>query len=78
MTFISGVFLSPWLLISLSLSLWLDRMSASGTIVDLLDPFGKRSLKKKQKRSQGSYRYKTGGDFELTALPLLREVPSSE
>ena len=31
-----------------------------------------RSLKKKQKKSQGSSRYRTGGDVELTALPLLK------
>jgi len=53
-------------------------MSTAGTLVDRIDPFGKRSLKKKQKRSQGSSRYKTGGDVELTALPLLKDVPSNE
>ena len=31
-----------------------------------------RSLKKKQKKSQGSSRYRTGGEVELTALPLLK------
>ena len=53
-------------------------MSSSGTFVDKIDPFAKRSLKKKQKKSQGSSRYRTGGDVELTALPLLKDVPSSE
>lgn len=53
-------------------------MSNSGTFVDRIDPFAKRSLKKKQKKSQGSSRYRTGGDVELTALPLLKDVPSSE
>ena len=47
-------------------------MSNSGTFVDRIDPFAKRSLKKKQKKSQGSSRYRTGGDVELTALPLLK------
>ena len=45
---------------------------SSGTFVDRIDPFAKRSLKKKQKKSQGSSRYRTGGDVELTALPLLK------
>ena len=40
--------------------------------MDRIDPFAKRSLKKKQKKSQGSSRYRTGGDVELTALPLLK------
>merc|ERR1712223_139329 len=54
-------------------------MSSGGTFVDKIDPFAKRtSLKKKQKKSQGSSRYRTGGDVELTALPLLKDVPSSE
>ena len=43
-----------------------------GTLVDRIDPFAKRSLKKKQKKSQGSSRYRTGGDVELTTLPLLK------
>ena len=48
-------------------------MSSGGTFVDKIDPFAKRtSLKKKQKKSQGSSRYRTGGDVELTALPLLK------
>jgi len=51
---------------------------SSGTFVDRIDPFAKRSLKKKPKKSQGSSRYRTGGDVELTALPLLKDVPSSE
>jgi len=52
--------------------------SSSTTFVDRIDPFAKRSLKKKQKRSQGSSRYKSGGEVELTALPLLKDVPSQE
>ena len=45
---------------------------SAGTFVDRIDPFAKRSLKKKPKKSQGSSRYRTGGDVELTALPLLK------
>jgi len=51
---------------------------STNALVDRIDPFAKRSLKKKQKKSQGSSRYRTGGDVELTALPLLKDVPSSE
>lgn len=40
--------------------------------MDRIDPFAKRSLKKKQKKSQGSSRYRQGGDVELQALPLLK------
>ncbi|TRY78606.1 hypothetical protein TCAL_06456 [Tigriopus californicus] len=50
----------------------------SNTFVDRIDPFAKRSLKKKQKKSQGSSRYRTGGDVELQPLPLLKDVPSGE
>ncbi len=46
--------------------------AGGGTFVDRIDPFAKRSLKKKQKKSQGSSRYRTGGDVELQALPLLK------
>jgi len=52
---------------------------STGTFVDRIDPFAKRqSLKKKQKKSQGSSRYRTGGDVELTALPLIKDVPNPE
>ena len=48
-------------------------MSAgSGNFVDRIDPFAKRSLKKKPKRSQGSSRYRTANDVELQPLPLLK------
>ena len=46
--------------------------AASGTFVDRIDPFAKRSMKKKQKRSQGSSRYRGGQEVELQALPLLK------
>lgn len=49
---------------------------ASQTFVDRIDPFAKRSQKKK--RSQGSSRHRVGNNEELTALALLRDVPSSE
>ncbi|XP_026683970.1 serine/threonine-protein phosphatase 2A 56 kDa regulatory subunit epsilon isoform-like [Diaphorina citri] len=50
----------------------------SNTIVDRIDPFAKRSLKKKSKRSQGSSRYRNATDVELQQLPLLKDVPSCE
>lgn len=54
-------------------------MSAgSGNFVDRIDPFAKRSLKKKPKRSQGSSRYRTANDVELQPLPLLKDVPGGE
>ena len=45
---------------------------SSGTFVDRIDPFAKRSLKKKSKKSQGSSRYRTTNDVELQPLPLLK------
>lgn len=42
------------------------------TIVDRIDPFAKRSLKKKTKKSQGSSRYRNSQDVELQPLPLLK------
>uniref|UniRef100_A0A2P2HVP2 Serine/threonine protein phosphatase 2A regulatory subunit n=1 Tax=Hirondellea gigas TaxID=1518452 RepID=A0A2P2HVP2_9CRUS len=54
-------------------------MSAGGgNFVDRIDPFAKRSLKKKPKRSQGSSRYRTANDVELQPLPLLKDVPGGE
>lgn len=47
------------------------RMS-SGTFVDRIDPFAKRSLKKKSKKSQGSSRYRNSQDVELQQLPALK------
>ncbi|KAL4721093.1 hypothetical protein ACJJTC_009254 [Scirpophaga incertulas] len=47
---------------------------SSGTFVDRIDPFAKRSLKKKTKKSQGSSRYRNTQDVELQPLPL----PQSE
>lgn len=48
----------------------------SGTFVDRIDPFAKRSLKKKTKKSQGSSRYRNSQDVELQALPLLKGTDS--
>lgn len=48
-----------------------DNMS-SATFVDRIDPFAKRSLKKKTKKSQGSSRYRNSADLELQPLPLLK------
>ncbi|XKL62405.1 hypothetical protein PGB90_002238 [Kerria lacca] len=45
---------------------------STGTFVDRIDPFAKRSLKKKSKKSQGSSRYRTATDVELQQLPLLK------
>ncbi|RWS31710.1 serine/threonine-protein phosphatase 2A 56 kDa regulatory subunit epsilon-like isoform [Leptotrombidium deliense] len=46
--------------------------------VDKIDPFKKGSLKRKQKKSQGSSRYRISSDVELQQLPLLKDVSSSE
>ncbi|CAK1550538.1 unnamed protein product [Leptosia nina] len=51
---------------------------SAGTFVDRIDPFAKRSLKKKTKKSQGSSRYRNTQDVELQALPLLKDVPSHD
>ncbi|KAG1672759.1 Serine/threonine-protein phosphatase 2A regulatory subunit alpha isoform [Nymphon striatum] len=53
-------------------------MSSTATFVDKIDPFAKRSLKKKQKKSQGSSRYRSTNDVELQQLPLLRDVLHDE
>ncbi|XP_055588201.1 serine/threonine-protein phosphatase 2A 56 kDa regulatory subunit epsilon isoform [Uranotaenia lowii] len=45
---------------------------SSGTFVDRIDPFAKRSLKKKGKKSQGSSRYRSSQDVELQQLPSLK------
>lgn len=46
--------------------------SLSPQIVDKIDPFKKGSLKRKQKRSQGSSRYRLTSEIELQQLPLLK------
>ncbi|KAL1110275.1 hypothetical protein AAG570_008352 [Ranatra chinensis] len=46
---------------------------SSATFVDRIDPFAKRSLKKK-KKSQGSSRYRNSADVELQTLPLLKGI----
>lgn len=46
--------------------------TGAGNFVDRIDPFAKRSLKKKTKRSQGSSRYRPSSDVELHPLPLLK------
>uniref|UniRef100_A0A182IJW4 Serine/threonine protein phosphatase 2A regulatory subunit n=1 Tax=Anopheles atroparvus TaxID=41427 RepID=A0A182IJW4_ANOAO len=52
---------------------------SSGTFVDRIDPFAKRSLKKKSKKSQGSSRYRNSQDVELQQLPSLKvDCSSSE
>lgn len=47
---------------------------SSGTFVDRIDPFAKRSLKKKTKKSQGSSRYRNSQDVELQPLPPLKGI----
>ncbi|XP_012272267.1 serine/threonine-protein phosphatase 2A 56 kDa regulatory subunit epsilon isoform [Orussus abietinus] len=51
---------------------------SSATFVDRIDPFAKRSLKKKSKKSQGSSRYRSSQDVELQQLPQLKDVTPSE
>ncbi|KOX71037.1 Serine/threonine-protein phosphatase 2A 56 kDa regulatory subunit alpha isoform [Melipona quadrifasciata] len=51
---------------------------SSATFVDRIDPFAKRSLKKKSKKSQGSSRYRNSQDVELQQLPQLKDVTPSE
>ncbi|XP_013398866.1 serine/threonine-protein phosphatase 2A 56 kDa regulatory subunit epsilon isoform isoform X2 [Lingula anatina] len=51
----------------------------SAKIVDRIDPFtNKASIKRKQKRSQGSSHYRTKDHSELTALPQLKDTPPAE
>ena len=45
---------------------------SSGTFVDRIDPFAKRSMKKKTKKSQGSSRYRNSTDLEIQPLPLFK------
>lgn len=49
---------------------------SSAAFVDRIDPFAKRSLKKKTKKSQGSSRYRNSADLELQPLPLLKGMSS--
>ena len=44
----------------------------SSGFVDKIDPFKKGSLKRKQRKSQGSSRYRLTSDVELQQLPLLK------
>lgn len=56
----------------------MSSLPVSATFVDKIDPFKKGSLRRKQKKSQGSSRYRSTNDVELQALPLLKDVTSSE
>jgi serine/threonine-protein phosphatase 2A regulatory subunit B' len=52
-------------------------MPSAGIFVDKIDPFA--MLRKKERKSQGSSRYRTGeGEAELAALPLLEDVTKPE
>lgn len=44
----------------------------SSGFVDKIDPFKKGSLKRKQKKSQGSSRYRLTSEVELQQLPSLK------
>lgn len=44
----------------------------SSGFVDKIDPFKKGSLRRKQRKSQGSSRYRLTSDVELQQLPLLK------
>ena len=53
-----------------------NRLQApSSGFVDKIDPFKKGSLKRKQKKSQGSSRYRLTSEVELQQLPLLKGTP---
>lgn len=50
-----------------------NRLQAPSTgFVDKIDPFKKGSLKRKQKKSQGSSRYRLTSEVELQQLPQLK------
>ncbi|CAG2165626.1 unnamed protein product [Oppiella nova] len=53
-------------------------LQAPTAFVDKIDPFKKGSLKRKQKKSQGSSRYRLTSEVELQPLPLLKDVASGE
>jgi len=46
--------------------------TTTNTFVDRIDPFAKRSLKKKQKKSQGSSRYHQTNEADLAPLPSFK------
>ncbi|VDP22670.1 unnamed protein product [Soboliphyme baturini] len=53
--------------------------NGGGTYVDLIDPFVKRSsIKRKQKKLQGSSHYKNDLDAELEPLPSFKDVQSEK
>lgn len=52
--------------------------TGNSPIVDKLTSLDKRSVKKKQRRTQGSLRYAVQGSIDLTPLPLLKDVPAAE
>ena len=53
------------------------KSSMSGTFVDRIDPFARRSMKRKSKKSQGSSRYRHGHDTELQLLTPLKGTSST-
>ncbi|XP_070577943.1 serine/threonine-protein phosphatase 2A 56 kDa regulatory subunit epsilon isoform-like [Ptychodera flava] len=54
-------------------------MSAAGPVSDKIDPFVKKSVRKgKQKKSQGSSKYRTKNSVELQPLAPLKDTPPAE
>ncbi len=51
---------------------------SSNAFVDKIDPFAKRSLKKKQKKAQGSSRYRAIQETDLQPLPMIKGMSSKE
>ena len=51
-------------------------LQAPTAFVDKIDPFKKGSLKRKQKKSQGSSRYRLTSEVDLQPLPLLKGMQS--
>lgn len=50
----------------------------SVSFVDRLDPFGRRNLPKKSKKSQGSSRYRNVVEVDIEQLPPLKDAPLAE
>lgn len=52
--------------------------SGTAAFVDKIDPFKKSSMKRKQKKLQGSSRYHTEAEAELEQLPLLKDLSAAD
>ncbi|KAL0266946.1 UNVERIFIED_CONTAM: hypothetical protein PYX00_009350 [Menopon gallinae] len=51
---------------------------STSSIVDRIDPFGRRNLKKKTRKAQDSSRYRVTADIEIEQLPPLKDAPLAE